>query len=200
MQILPTVVLWVLSIVLALFIGGFLKSYISKKGENLATHEDIEKLVDQVKAVTQTTKEIEARISGELWDRQKQWEMKRDVLFEAAKRVSAVLQTLKGLDSFIQTEVAHPEHKDELSWKQSKIDENTKWFRALEALDESRLVVGLICNKAVVEAIDEYRILTASIAARINKDDARIFGESVKIVLQLRDSLRDVIRKELGIG
>jgi len=200
MQILLTVVLWVLSVVLALFIGGFLKSYMSKKGENLATHEDIEKLVDQVKAVTQTTKEIEARISGELWDRQKQWEMKRDVLFEATKRVSAAFQALNGLDSFIQTEVAHPEHKDALFWKQSKIDENTKWFHALEALDESRLVVGLICDKAVVEAIDEYRILTASIAARINKDDARIFGESVRKVLQLRDSLRDAIRKELGIG
>jgi len=29
-----------LSVLLALFIGGFLKSYMCKKGENLATHED----------------------------------------------------------------------------------------------------------------------------------------------------------------
>jgi len=34
-----------------------------KKGENLATHEDLDKLVVQVRAVTTTTKEIEAKIS-----------------------------------------------------------------------------------------------------------------------------------------
>jgi hypothetical protein len=33
------------------FIGSYLASYLKKKGENLATHEDIDKLVDQVRAV-----------------------------------------------------------------------------------------------------------------------------------------------------
>ena len=46
--------------------GAFIGSYLKKKGENLATHEDINKLVDQVKSVTQATKEIEAKISGKL--------------------------------------------------------------------------------------------------------------------------------------
>ncbi len=41
--------------------GAFIGSYLMKKGENLATHEDINKLVDQVKSVTQATKEIEAK-------------------------------------------------------------------------------------------------------------------------------------------
>jgi hypothetical protein len=31
--------------------------------------------VDQVEAVTTATKQIEARISNEVWDRQKRWEM-----------------------------------------------------------------------------------------------------------------------------
>jgi hypothetical protein len=51
--------------------------YLKKKGENLATHEDIGKLIDQVRAVTITTKEIEASISDRSWNRQKHWEMKR---------------------------------------------------------------------------------------------------------------------------
>lgn len=50
--------------------GAHIGAYLKKKGENLATHEDIDKLVDQVRAVTQTTKEIEAKISDEMWDRQ----------------------------------------------------------------------------------------------------------------------------------
>ena len=43
-------------------VGAYLGSYLKKKGENLATHEDIEIVLDQVRKVTQTTKEIEAKI------------------------------------------------------------------------------------------------------------------------------------------
>jgi hypothetical protein len=60
---------WGLTTLGGAFIGSFLGSYMKKKGENVATHEDIEKLVDQMKAVTQATKEIESRISGEAWER-----------------------------------------------------------------------------------------------------------------------------------
>jgi hypothetical protein len=51
--------------------GAYLGAYLRKKGENLTTHEDIEKLNDQVRVVTTTTKKIEAKISGELWNREK---------------------------------------------------------------------------------------------------------------------------------
>jgi hypothetical protein len=46
--------------------GAYLGSYLKKKGENLATHEDINKLVDQVSAVTTATKQIETKISSVL--------------------------------------------------------------------------------------------------------------------------------------
>lgn len=36
-------------------VGAFIGSYLKKKGENLAIHEDIKKLVDQVKATTEAT-------------------------------------------------------------------------------------------------------------------------------------------------
>jgi hypothetical protein len=77
---------WVLATAGASFAGSYFGAYFKKKGESLATHEDIDKVVDQVKAVTQTTKEIEAKISGEVWDRQKRWELKREVTFGARRR------------------------------------------------------------------------------------------------------------------
>jgi hypothetical protein len=40
-----------------------ISSYLKKKGENLATHEDVDKLVKQVSAVTAATKQIEANIT-----------------------------------------------------------------------------------------------------------------------------------------
>jgi hypothetical protein len=82
-----------LTIVLAAIFGGggaYLGSYLKKKGENLATHEDVQQLVRQVSAVTQATKEIEAKISTEVWQRQRAWEIKRDTLFEVVRQLAAV--------------------------------------------------------------------------------------------------------------
>jgi hypothetical protein len=59
------IALWALSALVGSFVGSFLASYFKKKGENLATHEDIALLVDQVRAVTAATKEIEAKISND---------------------------------------------------------------------------------------------------------------------------------------
>jgi|SRR5579862_6842215 len=42
--------------------GVYVGAHLRKKGENLATHEDIHLLVDQVKAVTVAAKEIEAKV------------------------------------------------------------------------------------------------------------------------------------------
>ncbi len=65
-----------LAVVVALFVGYF-RGYLTQKGQDLATHEDIEKLLDQVRAVTTATKQIEASISNEDWDRQKRWELSK---------------------------------------------------------------------------------------------------------------------------
>jgi hypothetical protein len=50
-------------------LAGSLRSYASKKGENLATKEDLTDL-------TTIARSIEAKISHETWGRQKHWEMK----------------------------------------------------------------------------------------------------------------------------
>jgi hypothetical protein len=63
--------------------GAYLGSYLKKKGENFATHEDIGKLVEQMKAVTHATKEIEAKISDDVWARQRRWELRRDIMLQA---------------------------------------------------------------------------------------------------------------------
>jgi hypothetical protein len=54
-----------LEILIGLLIG-YLAGYAKKKGENRAMHEDIEKVVEQMSAVTMATKNIEAKISGDI--------------------------------------------------------------------------------------------------------------------------------------
>src|SRR5258708_5441631 len=82
---------WALALIPFLSAGGgaYFGSYLKKKGENLATHEDINRLVDQVSAVTKATKEIETKISNEVWERQTRWEVQK----------AAVLETLRDLAS-----------------------------------------------------------------------------------------------------
>lgn len=90
-------------IVTAIIAGGsaYFGAYLKKKGENFATHEDIDKLVSQVAVVTQTTKEIEAKISSEVWDAQRRWELKKDTSIELVKQVGDLKVT------FITLSAAH---------------------------------------------------------------------------------------------
>jgi hypothetical protein len=128
--------LWVLSVLAGGFIG-FLTEYLRKKGENLATHEDIALLVDQVRAVTTATKEIEAKISTEAWDRQKRWEMRRDVLFEATKRLAAVREALNSFD--VTFAAARKSVSGDAGWVTFKVDANKHWRRHSPSADLFRL-------------------------------------------------------------
>src|ERR1700722_6155654 len=58
----------------AIFFGlkKYLGSYLETKGKNLATHEDIMKLVDQVRE----TEKVKAEITDNVWDRQQRWTAK----------------------------------------------------------------------------------------------------------------------------
>jgi len=87
-------------------IAAYLGSYLKKKGENLATHEDLDKLIKQVSAVTTTTKQIEAKISNDMWRR----ERKSDLQLKTIESVS-VLTT-----DFIQRSIADSGYRPNVEW------------------------------------------------------------------------------------
>jgi len=180
-------------------VGGYFGAYWKQKGKNLATHEDIDKLVDQVAAVTQTTKEIEAKISNEMWDRQKRWELKRDVLFQATKRLADAEDALLSIDSVLQVETR--ENKDgDLNWPQVKHERLVKWSNASSALDETKLFVGMVCDGETYEAFAEFNQLMGAVAVGITKDDANIYLKSRNEVLRKLLRVQETMRRELKIG
>lgn len=87
-------------------VGAFIGSYLKKKGENLATHEDIDKLTDQVTAVTTTTKQIEAAISNEMWRRE--------------RKAEAQLKTIDAVNTlttnFLQQAIADRHYRPDIEW------------------------------------------------------------------------------------
>jgi hypothetical protein len=195
MEKLIVAVLWFLS-VLASGLIGFLVSYLKKKGENLATHEDIKILVDQVRAVTTATKEIEAKISSDVWDRQKRWEMKREVLFEITRRLGAMQDSLIGLNSAHATERRLQQNGGAVSLE-PKLLASEKWMDESRKFEETGLLVGIVCRKEVVDACDTIRVFTRQIAFGIFKNDPEVYTKSAAELARKSFAVTNAIRKEL---
>jgi hypothetical protein len=175
------------------WLGSFLGAYLKKKGENLATHEDISELVEQVSAVTKATKEIEARISDEVWDRQRLWEMKRDAFFVLMKAESAAANALFGFMSACDVAKDHPpENQAALNLRRKSTAE---WLAAGAEFDSARAQVSLVCGQEVDKRLVSLDTLFKKTAVGLSK------GEDVsgldKQFLRERHALRAAVRAEL---
>lgn len=60
-------------------IGGVFGTYFSKRGEIRAIHRDLDRVVEQNKALTKAAEDIKSEISKEA----RAWEIKKDAAFEA---------------------------------------------------------------------------------------------------------------------
>src|SRR4051794_34590725 len=59
----------IVSALVFLWFKAYFEPYLKKKAENLATHEDIAKLINQVRE----TEQVKADISNRMWGRQARW-------------------------------------------------------------------------------------------------------------------------------
>jgi hypothetical protein len=127
--------------------GAYLGSYLRKKGENKAIHEDIGKLVDQMKTVTQATKEIEAKISDDIWNRQRRWELKRELLLET---VSALAEVERAMS--IYTLKFGPKQPGE---RRNTEGLEKLWNDSLVMLKRGRIMAAMLSGPAVVKAFED---------------------------------------------
>jgi len=181
------------------WLGAYFGAYMKKKGENLATHEDIDKLVAQMAAITKATKEIESKISSDVWDRQKQWELKRDVLLEATKRLVGLENALVGIDSMAQTEggIINP---NQGSWVQLKHQKIKEWTVADSAFDESRCFAAVLCTLETTLVFEDFAKCAGGIVAKICAENNReAYKKSKAEFLRKGAAVRVAIRRELGI-
>lgn len=179
---------WVLATAGASFVGSYFGAYLKKKGENLATQEDIDKVVDQVRAVTRTTKEIESKISGELWDRQKQWDLRREAFFGLARSSTALRKCIADFREIEGCRKAYTE-KPELRLKLEEARQ--RYFTARTAFDEAHSVAALLWGMRMESAVDEFRVFVADILDHPEKDeDGREFvAQWTKVVIAMRYEL-----------
>lgn len=174
--------------------GAYLGSYLKKKGENLATHEDIDKLVDQVKAVTKATKEIEAKISDDVWSRQKRWEVQQAALLEtlryladAESRAWALLHayTNAGQDPT-------PKQTEDCSLR------NREYMDAMNSFWRSKLATAIVCGNRIagqLDTLDRQLARVRMMATTNRRTDAWDLFDPIQAD---KAALTTIIREELG--
>src|SRR5579864_671592 len=140
--------LWTIGTLIVSGLGGAWGAYWVERGKNAATKDDIEEL-------TRLTKQIEAEISTGVWDKQKRWDMKREVLFDAARRLSELDDALLSYSVTMKEdraqklawEIKKPSDDEILGWEQPKNERLARWMKASTEFDQSRLFVSIVCSK-----------------------------------------------------
>lgn len=106
------------------FIGGFLGAYLKRKGENLATKEDYDSLLVQVKLTTTATESIKNDLAKGSWLHQQSWYLKE-------KYYSGLLKELYMLRASLLARLDHymkpgTEHHDDQIIKNTHYKNQTK--------------------------------------------------------------------------
>jgi hypothetical protein len=90
------------------------KGYAEEKGKNFARKEDLNEILAEVRAVTITQKEIEAKLSGEQWDRQIRWNQKRDLYVNLLQNAQDLAQAFGEMPGVLKMQVdPRPEFREE---------------------------------------------------------------------------------------
>jgi hypothetical protein len=193
------VIAWLLVTLVGSFGGSYLGAYFKKKGENVATHEDIDKLVQQVQAVTTATKEIEAKISSEVWDRQRRWELKRDVLMDATKKLGVCMDAFAGL-----TSAYHADREAILKGEPGRIDKRIEraeaWVAASSEFGTTTvLLVSLVCGEELKVVLEYFGKITRRVGIELTGGNPDALQESARELAATWGTITTLIRLELGV-
>jgi hypothetical protein len=161
------IIAFLLSWILRTALAPYLDGYSRKKGENRATDEHLDKLVQQVDAVTKTTESIKAVISDDMWDRQRQWELRRDVVLDAIR----TLADLDGAVAELYVVWSIPIHKT----KQAEDALNSKRIEAIKLFSR--------CSSSFQRA---HTVADVAIGGKLSRSISAYFQSALLLVGKMR--------------
>jgi hypothetical protein len=191
--------------VLVLVFAAFFKAYGTKKGENLATKEDLQDVLDQVKAVTRTTEEIKTELSEKTWSKQRHWDMKRDAALDVMKIFGEMEQILNNVfhignpETIARSKQSVVLANDHIQDYRNALDQ---YLAAIRKFWQASDTIALVFSTEVSKHMDAVQNALARLAALLGDDSPS--GPAAKAAQ--RDALRreeklvtEALRKELGI-
>ncbi len=181
-------------VVVASLIGAFLGAYFRRKGENLATHEDLDKLVTQMAAVTETTENIKAAISDDVWDRQEQWKLRRDAIIEVMRDISSVRRALVDVSgTFVSGPYVLPTTDDQ----EKKL---AQFYEHFSRFFCSKFVVEVVTGEELTHSLDEFRKYVDDVIKNVINWKASLEDVAIqKALAEKTNAAIQAARKELGI-
>lgn len=182
--------------------GIYLSAYLTKKAEGLATKEEFKDLKEQTAELTRTTKKIEAEINNDLWNRQKQWEMKREVIFDMSKQVSAVDDALTSLHSthkYYRALAQSGEVVDGLAKGEAFSNVMRNWGKAADAYDSAVALMSIVCSLELCQMLREFIIFARKLVPEIRKQPQSYIESATEIASRLK-RIQELMRKELGVN
>jgi cytochrome c5 len=179
-------------------LAAYFGAYFKRRGEDKAIKEGFAELLRQSAETTKATKAIEAKISDEVWDRQKRWEMKRDLMFETTKRMSVVKDKLISLcNAFdIAAQAENPVTAEVLGTKKKAAQE---FNEAMNALEQNAGLIDLVCNESVKDTTFQACHFMRLCSAEIMNGRTDVFRRSTKGLGDALDTAINAMRAEMGI-
>jgi hypothetical protein len=198
---LETFLPWTVNVALSLFLVA-ISAYLIRKLENFATHEDVDKLVAQMAAVTKATEEIKAKISNEMWEQQRRWEIKRDAVFDALKELGTFEAAIFKLVATTMTATQKAGDvllSSQLEWKKIRADAGAGYNAAFFSFNRARRLTTLVCGQSVTDKFNEVAIKFVNLGSEaVNGLIDNPTGRVAELEI-LTTGLTSVIRADLGI-
>jgi hypothetical protein len=173
-------------------VGSYLSGYFKKKGERVATQEDIEMVRNEVAVVTATTQGIQSQISHEFWEKQRTLELRRETLVELTKRIAALDDALTNFR--VASQFNGPD------FAEARLKATQRFAAASSEYDETRLLVDILCSKQLKDAADTLRLCVNDIFAELKRDATSQHGNSQMELSRCIFEAKSAIRNELGIA
>jgi hypothetical protein len=159
------------------WVNNYFAKYVGKKAENLATHEDIRMLVDQVRE----TERIKAEITHGMWDRQRRWEFKRDTYIEL----------IEILDDLHLAQLRVSSGQKSTGTKQDKDDRDEAVIQAVRRLHRKLSVGEIVMTKEATQIIND-------VGGQTGIDESSDRFANHKPTHDALNRLIQVARKDLG--
>ena len=136
------------------FAGSYFGAYAKRKAENLATKEDFEALLAQVKKTTEETEKIKTDLARISWVDQQRWTLKRELYMELLDSLYSEKEAVFKLSD----EEKHPipYEADLLALRENFIRENqVQSLSAIKRISKVRGVAGVLLTEEAQMALDE---------------------------------------------
>lgn len=167
------------------WLSWYLGPYLKVKAANLATHEDIQKLVDQVRE----TEIVKADISDRMWHRQAVWQYKREFYFETFKILSDMWTALA--DRATAEENSKTE-KQKVFWAELKVTAAEAYVDNLKQFIHQMHMAKVIMSHESAEILE-------TMYHRFKETSSEEQREKAKVVVDAIEALQRTGKRDLGL-